>query len=34
MGMLEKALCDFEMLSFVDEQVKAKVFDIFNRSSI
>ncbi|MDE7206983.1 MAG: hypothetical protein K2N90_07490 [Lachnospiraceae bacterium] len=34
MGMLEKALCDFEMLSFVDEQVKARVFDIFNCSSI
>lgn len=32
-GMQEKALRDFEALSFADEKIKAKVFDIFNRSS-
>lgn len=32
-GMQEKALRDFESLSFADEKIKAKVFDAFNRSS-
>lgn len=32
-GMQEKALRDFESLSFADEKIKAKVFDAFNCSS-
>lgn len=31
MGMQEKALRDFKVLSFADEKIKAKIFDIFNR---
>lgn len=31
MGMCEKALCDFEELTFNDEKIKAKIFEIFKR---